>query len=115
MVAPVSGEAILAARLVETVNAPSGGVVCVGAAHVDRIARCKGEFVPGASNPVTTSESAGGVARNVAANLARLGREVALVSAIGADAEGEKLMVALGHEGIDVSAVLRGAGHPTAS
>lgn len=91
------------------------GVVCLGAAHLDRIARCQGEFVRGSSNPVSVRESAGGVARNVAANLARLGREVALVSALGADAEGEALMAALAREGIDLSAVRRNAGHSTAS
>ena len=95
--------------------AAAGRVVCIGAAHVNRIARCDGEFVPGSSNPVSVAQAAGGVARNVAGNLARLGREVALVSAIGADAEGEKLMGALVGEGIDVTAALRPAGHPTAS
>ena len=92
-----------------------GGVVCVGAAHLDRIARCQGEFVRGSSNPVSIREPAGGVARNVAANLVRLGREVALVSALGADAEGETLMAALAREGIDLTAVLRSAAHTTAS
>jgi sugar/nucleoside kinase (ribokinase family) len=98
------------------VKAHSGSaVVCIGAAHVDRIARCQDEFVRGSSNPVSVAEAAGGVARNVAANLTRLGREVALVSALGHDDEGEALMAALAREGIDVSAVQRCAEFPTAT
>ncbi len=100
----------------DRLSAPSAGaVVCIGAAHIDRIARCQDQFVRGSSNPVTVAEAAGGVARNVAANLTRLGREVALVSAVGRDAKGEALMAALAREDIDVSAVLSCAELPTAS
>lgn len=96
-------------------SAPAtGGVVCIGAAHLDRIARCQAEFAPGSSNPVTVAVSAGGVARNVAANLARLGRKAALASAVGTDADGEALMAALARDRIDTTAVLRRAG-PSAS
>ena len=94
---------------------PAGGVVCIGAAHVDRTARCLGEFVRGGSNPVRTRESGGGVARNVALNLVRLGRPVALATALGADTEGERLMEALAADGIDLSAVLRPRDYRTAS
>ena len=115
MDSPVSGETVLAAGIVDSVSAPTaGGVVCIGAAHLDRTARCEGEFVPGSSNPVKLRESPGGVARNVATHLARLGREVALASAVGSDAEGERVMSALARDGIDASAVLRRDG-PTAS
>ena len=93
----------------------TGGVVCIGAAHVDRIARCHGEFARGASNPVTIDEAPGGVAHNVAANLALLGRRVALVSALGRDAEGDTLVEGLANRGIEVGAVVRCAEHPTAS
>ena len=44
----------------------AAGIACIGAAHNDRIARCRNEFVRRASNPVTVTSSHGGVARNVA-------------------------------------------------
>ena len=94
---------------------PANGVLCIGAAHVDRTARCLGEFVRGGSNPVTTRDSGGGVAHNVALNLVRLGRPVALATALGADTEGERLTEALSRDGIDISAVLRALDYRTAS
>lgn len=90
-------------------------IVCVGAAHVDRTARCQAAFSWGSSNPVSVAAGYGGVALNVARNLAHLDRRVALISAIGRDADGEQLMAALSAEAIDTSGVLRPDTHNTAS
>lgn len=90
-------------------------IVCFGAAHVDRTARCHAAFSWGSSNPVSVAAGYGGVALNVARNLARLGRHVILISAIGRDADGEQLMAALSAEGIDTSSVLRPDAHNTAN
>ena len=64
-------------------------VACIGAAHIDRKATAAGPIVPGSSNPVTMRVGAGGVARNVAENLARLGLSVTMVSRVGHDREGD--------------------------
>jgi pseudouridine kinase len=91
------------------------GIVCVGAAHNDRIARCQAEFVRRASNPVTVTSSHGGVARNVALNLARLGQRVKLVSVLGADKQGEAIAEELAAAGIDLVDVEHIAARTTAS
>lgn len=93
----------------------TAGIACIGAAHSDRMARCLEKFVRGASNPVTVSASHGGVARNVALNLARLGQRVKLVSALGADKEGAAIAEELAAAGIDLEGVEHIAGRATAS
>ena len=91
------------------------GIACIGAAHVDRIARCREAFAWRASNPVTLSASSGGVARNVALNLARMARPAKLVSVLGADREGEALLAELRTHGVDCQHVAQLAGRATAS
>ncbi|WP_088008207.1 carbohydrate kinase [Indiicoccus explosivorum] len=65
---------------------PAGGtVVCIGGANVDRKFQLSEPLQMGTSNPVSAAKSAGGVARNVAENLGRLGHEVKLMSIVGRD------------------------------
>ena len=90
-------------------------VVVVGGANMDLKARVRGEAVPGTSNPGVTSQSPGGVARNVAENLARLGVSAALVSAVGPDSLGDVLLRETEAAGVDVSGVLRVSGAATGS
>ncbi len=78
--------------------------VCIGGAAVDRKLRLAAPPVLGTSNPARATASFGGVARNVAENLARLGAEVAFVSAVGADADGRALLGHLAGLGVDVTA-----------
>ncbi len=65
----------------------SNKIVCIGGANVDRKFHVKGKIQFGTSNPIASSQSAGGVARNVAENLGRLGFDVSLITASGVDAE----------------------------
>src|SRR6266850_5910429 len=65
-------------------------VVCIGGANMDIKCRIAGKTVMGSSNPGATVLAPGGVARNVAHNLARLGVGAALVSAVGRDAFGRQ-------------------------
>ncbi|GAB3456038.1 PfkB family carbohydrate kinase [Massilia terrae] len=81
-------------------------IVCIGAAALDRKLRSPARLVPGTSNPATQSESFGGVARNVAENLARLGAAVGLVTALGQDAAGAALLAHADGAGIDTRGVL---------
>jgi pseudouridine kinase len=85
-------------------------VVCVGAANLDRKLRSTGALALGTSNPASQSESFGGVARNIAENLARLGTTVALLTAIGADTSGTALLAHAEDLGIDVRGALRLSG-----
>jgi len=82
-------------------------VVCVGAANLDRKLRSTDAIALRTSNPASQSESFGGVARNIAENLARLGTTVALLTAIGADSSGAALLDHAESLGIDVRGALR--------
>jgi pseudouridine kinase len=87
-------------------------IVVVGGANLDVKARSARSAVPGTSNPGTVVRSAGGVGRNVAENLARLGSPVTLVAAVGDDPAGAEVLSTTEAAGVDVSRVRRGP-HPT--
>ncbi len=89
-------------------------VLCIGAAHLDRKARALRPVVGGSSNPVSTRTAPGGVARNVAAGLARLGAEVGMLTRVGRDPEGDAVIAALEAEGIGTELVTRSPQRPTA-
>lgn len=80
-----------------------GRVAVVGGAVIDRKYLARAPLIAGTSNPVEGMRSFGGVARNVAENLAALGAGVSFVSAVGADESGRDLARHLGARGIDVS------------
>jgi pseudouridine kinase len=80
-------------------------VVCIGGVVQDRKLHLHAPAVPGTSNPGTGSGAAGGVGRNVAENLARLGVRVAMVSRVGADPAGSALIAGLEGLGVDVAGV----------
>lgn len=62
-------------------------IICIGGANVDRKYYVKGALQSATSNPVSSKQSVGGVARNIAENLGRLGMDVALMTASGSDSE----------------------------
>jgi pseudouridine kinase len=80
-------------------------ILCIGGALADRRYRLKGKLVPGSSNPAIVTVGFGGVARNVAENLARLGATVALAAAVGDDDAGRRLAAELAALGVDVALV----------
>ena len=92
---------------------PESPVLVIGGAGVDLVGRLKGELRAGTSNPANIRTSFGGVARNVAENLARLGCSVKLITAVGDDQLGDRLLEQAASAGVDVSAVLRTSQHPT--
>lgn len=85
-------------------------VVCLGAANLDRKLRSIATLKMGTSNPARQDESFGGVARNIAENLARLGAPVGLITAIGEDSSGKALLAHAEAVGIDTRGTLRVAG-----
>jgi pseudouridine kinase len=82
-------------------------IVCIGAANLDRKLRALGPLAMGSSNPARQDEAFGGVARNIAENLARLGAPAALITALGNDASGRGLQAHAEMLGIDTSGTLR--------
>ena len=67
-------------------------VVVVGGANMDVKAQSRQQAVLRTSNPGTAVTAPGGVGRNIAENLARLGTPTHLVAPIGRDAFGEELL-----------------------
>jgi pseudouridine kinase len=92
-----------------------GPVLVIGAAGLDIVGHVKSELLPGTSNPAHIRMTFGGVARNVAENLARLGQPAILVSAVGEDAPGDRLLAEANEAGVNVERVLRIPQHPTGS
>jgi len=88
-------------------------VLVIGAASVDIVGVLKGELQAGTSNPAQIRTSCGGVARNVAENLARLGQAVNLLTVVGEDQNGDQLLKAVAEAGVNVEAVKRTSQHPT--
>jgi pseudouridine kinase len=82
-------------------------VVCIGAANLDRKLRSLAPLTPATSNPASQTESFGGVARNIAENLVRLGAPVSLFTATGSDSSGAALLAHAQALGIDTGGALR--------
>ncbi len=89
-------------------------IVVAGACHLDRKALAGGDYVLGASNPVSVATCPGGVAHNVAQNLHRLGCDVELVTRLGQDAEGDAVAAILSTPRLGNTGVSRSATAPTA-
>jgi pseudouridine kinase len=86
-------------------------IACIGGAHLDRRAMLRGPLVLGTSNPGTVYADFGGVARNIAQNLAHLGCPVVLCSRVGDDDAGRQVLT----QPIDTSLITVSTAHPTAS
>ena len=82
-------------------------IACIGAANLDRKLRSLATLTMGTSNPARQDESFGGVARNIAENLARLGAPVSLTTAIGDDSSGRALLAHAEAAGIDTRGTLK--------
>lgn len=89
-------------------------VVVVGGANLDIKARSAATAIPRTSNPGHTSTTPGGVARNIAENLARLGTPTQLIAALGRDPHGERLLADTRKAGVLLDHVHRST-HPTGS
>jgi pseudouridine kinase len=82
-------------------------VLVIGAAGVDIKARPQGPLRMKRSNVGVVRHSFGGVARNVAENLARLEVPTILLSAVGQDSSGDSMIAYTKQTGVDTSAILR--------
>ncbi|HLC04124.1 MAG TPA: carbohydrate kinase family protein [Anaerolineales bacterium] len=88
-------------------------ILVIGSASLDIIGRVSGPIEYATSNPGILRTSVGGSARNIAENLARLGMRAVLVSAVGDDPEGERVLGETSAAGVDVDHCLRLEGHRT--
>lgn len=88
-------------------------VVAVGGMNMDIAAHSHASLRAGDSNPGSMVSSPGGVARNVAENLCRLGASVSLVSVLGDDAFGASLVEHAQRIGLDLRACTVLAGQRT--
>ena len=89
------------------VLAEQPGAVVIGGANVDLKARSKARATSQTSNPGHGSMAPGGVARNIAENIARLGDRVHLISVVGRDPMGDNLLDHTAAAGVRVEHVAR--------
>ncbi|MDA8426270.1 MAG: PfkB family carbohydrate kinase, partial [Treponema sp.] len=82
-------------------------VVVVGGINMDIQGRSSAAFRPGDSNPGASTMSPGGVGRNIAENLVRLGLDVELLTVLGGDSLSRELEASCDRLGIGLSAALR--------
>lgn len=83
----------------------SNYILIIGASLMDTKGKPTTGLEPGTSNPASIRSTSGGTARNVAENLARLGAEVHLVSAVGDDVTGRLLLEGTAAAGVNVNEV----------
>ncbi len=90
----------------------TGRALVVGGAVLDILAHADAGPTQRTSNPGRITTTPGGVAHNIAVNLARLGTSARLVAALGDDASGREVRAGLRAAGVDTS-LLVATGHPT--
>src|SRR4030043_1616303 len=90
-------------------------VLVIGAAGWDMVGRVKSDLIAHTSNPAQIRLSFGGAARNVAENLLHLGTPVTLMTVLGSDEVGDRLIEDIRKAGANVEPVLRSTHFPTGS
>ncbi len=82
-----------------------GSVVVIGGANLDIRATSAEPLIGGTSNPGRVRIMPGGVARNIAEHLARMGVDTALISAVGNDPAGHQILAQTVAAGVDITGV----------
>ena len=91
-----------------------GGVVVIGGANIDLRGRPVGEVLERhTSNPGRINVGLGGVGRNIAHTLALLNVPVTLLSAVGDDGEGIRILEETGKAGVKMEQIIISGEHPT--
>ena len=81
-------------------------VVLIGAANLDILGFSADPLIPRDSNPGHIRLCAGGVSRNVAENLARLGTRTELITAVGSGVDGTFILESCRRAGVGIRHVL---------
>jgi pseudouridine kinase len=76
-------------------------LLAIGGAHIDRRGQIAGDHAPGASNPGTMREEAGGGAFNAAVAARQMGVRTLFLSVRGGDAQGEAVAKAIESAGLE--------------
>jgi pseudouridine kinase len=101
-------------RMIDNLSLSSEApILVIGAASLDAIGRLQSGIKMGTSNPARIRYAAGGAARNVAENLARLGQPVILLSVVGEDPNGIQLLRQTREAGVNVDYIQQSRNHPT--
>ena len=79
-------------------------VICVGAAFVDELFHMKEEMIPATTVEASITKTAGGVARNIAHQLALLGVDVQFIGVFGNDSDGDWLKKVCLDAGVNIDA-----------
>lgn len=95
-------------------RASNAHIACIGGAALDRTYQAVSAVVAETSNPVVSRRGFGGVARNVAENLARLETAASLATMVGEDDGGRAMLRDLVALGVDVDDVTMTRSRPTA-
>lgn len=96
-------------------HSPSPCVLVIGAANMDITGSSDHPLAAQDSTPGRVRTAPGGVARNVAENLARLGHAVRLVSVVGDDLQGASVIDSTRRAGVDVQGCQVLSGQATAT
>ncbi len=88
-------------------------ILVIGAMLLDTKGKPTAGLEPGTSNPGQIRSTRGGTARNVAENLSRLGADVILISAVGDDQTGKRLLAQTAASGTNIDYVLTVEKHNT--
>lgn len=88
-------------------------VICVGGAHIDIYATPQTPLVTASSVPGEVTFRPGGVGRNLAVALARLGHQPVLLAALGTDAAGDWMRQDLSAAGVELANLTAGRSDPT--
>lgn len=97
------------------VLADENSVCCIGGITMDRTLQLKDDGILGTSNPALSFHNRGGVARNVAENLARLSVSCKLLALVGNDEAGTSIVRETSQVGVDTSLVGISQGQNTGS
>ena len=107
-------EEVLSSPQLSNVWERFGGVVVIGGANIDLRGRPAGEVLERyTSNPGKINVGSGGVGRNIAHNLALLSVPVTLLSAVGDDGEGIRILEETGKAGVKMEQMIISGEHPT--
>lgn len=90
-------------------------ILVIGAASIDTKGHAQQPIQVGTSTPGAIRVTVGGVGRNIAENLARLGEPVVLLSAVGDDGSGRRILQQAADCGIDARHVVVDPLHRTAA
>jgi len=91
----------------------SGDVIVIGGANIDMTGHVHNDVKKYDSNPGSVSTTYGGVGRNIAENLSRLGFSVKLISTLGDDYQGDRMVKYCENSGIDMSLTKKYPGERT--